>query len=136
MQPRAATSLGEVGGGMVLPLEDPLGGQQPLHSHRPAGVDPGSGDAHLGTKAKPETVRKPGAGVVEHTGAVHAAQELPGRRICEWKWKVGESVCGNLETAQIVALRHLEVWKCGRVAVRRGKVLNKINFPNDLNLLW
>jgi len=124
VQPRASAPLGEVGGGVVLSVEDPLGGQQPLHAHRAAGVDAGGGDAHLGAKAEPEAVREPRAGVVEHTGAVHAAQELLGRRICKWKLgKVWESV-ENLETAQAAE------------PARTEKVLNKINFPNDLNLLW
>lgn len=85
MQPRTTAALGEIGGGMVLSVEYPLGGQQSLNAHGAAGVDPGRGDAHLGAKAEAEAVRKTRAGVVENTGAVHAAQELLGGGICREK---------------------------------------------------
>lgn len=59
VQPRATSALGEVGGGVVLSVQYPLGGQQALHAHRSAGVDAGGRDAHLGSKPEPEAVREP-----------------------------------------------------------------------------
>ena len=38
---------GVLRGGVALPPELPLGGQQPLHSHRPPGVDPACRDPDL-----------------------------------------------------------------------------------------
>ena len=53
----------------VVPAPDlPLGGEEPLHSHRSPGVYTASGDPNLGAEAKTEPVREPGTGVVEDTG--------------------------------------------------------------------
>lgn len=74
--PRAA--LGEVGGGVAVPGQHPLGGEEALHADGAAGVDAARADAHLGSEAEAEAVSEPGAGVVEDAGAVHVALELLG----------------------------------------------------------
>ena len=46
-------------GGVVESAELPLGGEEALHPHGTAGVDPARGDAHLRTQAQPVPVSKP-----------------------------------------------------------------------------
>ena len=65
-------------GGVRLAPQLPLGGQEPLHPHRPPSVDPPGGDAHLRPQAQTEPVGEPRAGVVEDAGGVHGAEELLG----------------------------------------------------------
>ena len=52
--------LGVLPGRVVVAGEDPLGGEQALHAHGPARVDPPRGDANLRAKTHPIAVRKPG----------------------------------------------------------------------------
>ena len=42
-------ALAEVLYDVPLPVQDPLGGEQPLHPHRTAGMDPTGTDPHLST---------------------------------------------------------------------------------------
>ena len=44
-----AALLREVCRRVPVPSQDPLGGEQPLQTHRPAGMDTGSTDANLRT---------------------------------------------------------------------------------------
>lgn len=78
MEPGAAAGLWEVGGGVVLPVEHPLGGEQALDAHGAPGVDPRRADADLGAQAEPEAVGEARACVVEDASAVHFALELFG----------------------------------------------------------
>ena len=42
-------ALAEILYDVPLPVQDPLGGEQPLHPHRAPGVDPTRTDPHLST---------------------------------------------------------------------------------------
>ena len=68
-------SPGVLSSRVVRAANFPLGGEQSLHPHWTPGVNTTSGDPHLGPQTKAETIREPGAGVVENTGRVHTSQE-------------------------------------------------------------
>lgn len=82
VQPGASAALRKVRCRMILTVEYPFGGQQTLDTDGAACMDPCRGDAHLGAKAKAEAVSETRARIVEHTGAVHAAQEVLSAGIC------------------------------------------------------
>ena len=87
-------ALGILPGRVRLSANFPLGGQEPLNSHRAPRVDPSRRDAnllrkdehfeqntgsrwcHLSTKTETEAISESGAGIVEHARRVHRAEEL------------------------------------------------------------
>ena len=66
---------------LALAPEEPPGGEESLHAHRPSRVNAAGADAHLRAEPHAEAVREPSAGVVEHARGVHPAQELLRRRL-------------------------------------------------------
>lgn len=127
VQPGASAAIRKVRRRMILAVKYPFGGQQSLYADRAACVYPCRRDAHLGTKAKAEAVSETRARVVEHTGAVHAAQEVLSGGICtEWKTKRNEK--RKTEMREKLETRNEKM--------QYANMLNKNNFPNDLYLLW
>lgn len=139
VQPGASAAIRKVRRRMILAVKYPFGGQQSLYADRAACVYPCRRDAHLGTKAKAEAVSETRARVVEHTGAVHAAQEVLSGGICmEWKTKRNEKrktemrekletrKC-NMQTCWIRIISQMIYICCGRrhARVRAMIYLNK-----------
>lgn len=72
-------SLGVIHGGVSLAVEDPLGGEQSLHSNRPAGMDASSADAHFGSQTQAVAVGHPSRAVDEHASRIDGVCEALGR---------------------------------------------------------
>merc|ERR1712088_439404 len=69
-------ALSVLPGRVRLPANFPLGGQEPLNSHRAPRVDPSRRDANLSTETETESISESGAGIVENARRVHRAEEL------------------------------------------------------------
>jgi len=60
---------------LVFGAQEPLGREQALHAHRPAGVNSPRGDANLGSESEAEAVGESGGRVDEDAGGVDPARE-------------------------------------------------------------
>lgn len=56
--------------------QQPLGGQQTFHTHRPSCMDPPCTDANLRPKTKTEAIRKPCWHIMKGACAVHPLEEI------------------------------------------------------------
>jgi hypothetical protein len=114
--------------GVPMSAHEPLGGQQALDADRAPRVDAGGGNADLRPETEAETVGEARAGVVEHAGGVHAAQEVFCSR-CVLCAKTSHGLADD--TSKIQKVRHIR----SRVGIEKARddvVVRSAHAPQEI----